>query len=380
MSKLLLQICMISIIASCTASKNYLERADADKALQDAIRKLNKNPNDENARTALPLLYPGITSTHLAKVSALSSSKEISRWDKILNEYDYLENAYDAIINSTPAFKLVNPTSYSTTILEVKQAAAEEYYKSASAFFTRPGKENAKKAYTQFKKVIAFIPDYKDANERISEAYENAIVQVIINPIQDNSFFFNNGWGNTGYNYSNEYFQATLVRELGNSGDRYPARFYTDWEARRDNIQADWVIDLRLRNINLPYPISNNYSKNVSAQVQAGSDTAGKPIYNTVYATVNVTRMSFTARADLEVSIRETATGKNISYRSFRDDYRWEQEKGSYSGDSRALSNRDWQLINNNSYYAPRKEDVLNELYRKLYPQVKDNISYAVRW
>ena len=36
--------------------------------------------------------------------------------------------------------------------------------------------------------------------------------------------------------------------------------------------------------------------------------------------------------------------------------------------------------MNNSNYNEPRKEDVLNELYRKLYPQIKNRISYAVDW
>jgi hypothetical protein len=93
--------------------------------------------------------------------------------------------------------------------------------------------------------------------------------------------------------------------------------------------------------------------------------------------------MSFTARADMEVTIRDLETGKNISYNSFRDDYRWEQESADFSGDSRALSSYDWNIINNNRggyYNTPQKEDILNELYRKIYPQVKNSISYAVDW
>jgi len=45
------------------------------------------------------------------------------------------------------------------------------------------------------------------------------------------------------------------------------------------------------------------------------------------------------------------------------------------------LSAQDWELINNAGFYGqPRKEDILNELFKKLYPQVKNNISYAVDW
>ncbi|MFT3909543.1 MAG: hypothetical protein QM737_08970 [Ferruginibacter sp.] len=370
----------VVFLVSCASNKNYLERSNADKALQDAVKKLNKNSTDEDATQALPILYSGITETHLAKIKSYSNSTELSRWDKIIDEYEYLQDAYDAIISSSPAFKLVTPKSYSTNMLEAKQAAAEEYYVYANTFFDKQGRDNAKKAYTNFKKADKYIPGYKDSKINMDQAYKNAIVNVLINPVQDNSYFFNSGWGNAGYNYSNEYFQQTLVRELGSNSDRYAAKFFTDWEARRDNIKPDWVVELTLRNMDIPYPINYNYSRNVSARVQAGTDTSGNPVYNTVYATMNITRQSFTARADMDVNIKEVSTGKNISYRSFRDDYRWEQETGNYTGDGRALSARDWQIINGNNYGAPRKEDILKELYRKIYPQVKNEIVYAVDW
>ena len=82
----------------------------------------------------------------------------------------------------------------------------------------------------------------------------------------------------------------------------------------------------------------------------------------------------------MEINITDLATRKNIVYNTFREDYRWEQEHATYNGDSRALSANDWAIINNSYYNEPRKEDVLNELYRKLYPQVKNKISYAVDW
>ena len=83
----------------------------------------------------------------------------------------------------------------------------------------------------------------------------------------------------------------------------------------------------------------------------------------------------------MDVNITDLASGKNISYRNFRDDYRWQQESATYNGDSRALSAQDWELVNNTGIFAqPRKDVILNELFRKIYPQVKNNIMYAVDW
>ncbi len=381
--KSLLYVCFVVLIfTGCASSKNYLERTNEDKALMDAIKKLGKDPLDENALQAVPVLYGNIQKNHLAKIKDLKNDKEIERWDNIINEYQHLQNAYDAIINNSAAFKLVNAQSYNSELFDVKQSAAEAYYQNGQMYLDKANRGDAKKAYNSFKKSEKFVSDYKDASAKSELAYESAIVDVIVNPLQDNSFFYNSGLGNIGNNISNQFFQKDLVRDLnGINKNRYPARFYSDWEARRDNIQPDWVVDLIIRNIEIPYPVNNNYSRKASAQVQEGTDTSGKPVYRTVYANVNITSSSFTARASMDVYITDVATGKKINSRNVSDDYRWQEERATYSGDSRALNARDWEMINNGRGYGiPQKDLVLNELFKKIYPQVKNNIIYAVDW
>ncbi len=381
--KQILQTLILSLVlAACGSNKAYLERSDENKALFDAVKRLNKNGTDEQALEAVPILYKNVLQNKLAKIKSYQSGSDLGRWDKILGEYNDLQELYNAVINSSAAFKLLTPQNFNSEILETKQAAAEDYYQQGENFLVKNGRDNAKKAYTYFKKTNKYIAGYKDVQGKINEAYESAIVDVVINPVQDNSFFSNTGWGSSGLNYSNEYFQRTLVRDLSyeNSNSNYAARFYSDWEAQRANVGVDWIVDLRLRNMGLPQPYSNTYRQNRSAQVQVGTDTSGKPQYRTVTATVNVTRMSFTARADMDVLIRDVESGRTISNRNFREEYRWQEERASYSGDSRALSSNDWAMVNNGNFYAPRREQVLEELYRKLYPQVLNNIKYAVNW
>ena len=132
--------------------------------------------------------------------------------------------------------------------------------------------------------------------------------------------------------------------------------------------------------MNIPRPQTYTYSRNASQQVEVGRDTSGRIIYKTVYATINIARQSFTANADMDINIIDIVTRKSIVYNSVREDYRWQEEHATYNGDSRALSANDWAMINNSYYNEPRKEDVLNELYRKIYPQVKNKITYAVDW
>ena len=125
---------------------------------------------------------------------------------------------------------------------------------------------------------------------------------------------------------------------------------------------------------------TNSIIGNISKQIATGTDSTGKQTYQTVYAILNIQRQSFTARGQMDVNITDMNTRKNIGYNSYNDSFEWEEEKANYSGDSRALSSNDWALVNNNNFNMPRKEEILNQLYKRIYPQVKNKISYAVDW
>jgi hypothetical protein len=380
MKNILFVITTLLVLASCKTSKDYLSRSQDDKTLFDIVKQLNKHSDDENAKLALPQVYFALQQKHLKNIERYNTGKDLNRWDKIASAYKALQNMYDAIDNSAASTGLIKAVNYEKEITAVKETAAEDYYQTGLAYFEKNNREDARKAYTHFKKADGWVKGYKDATAKMNDAFDNSIILVQINPVQDNSFFFNTGWGNTGYNFSNEYFQQNLIRDLGGIyASRYPAKFYSEWEARREAIKPDWVVDLVLRDIDIPRPVSYSYSRNRSKQVEAGRDTSGKVIYQTVYATVNIERQSLTARGQMDVNITDVANRKSIAYNSYSDTYNWQQEVATYTGDRRALTSNDLALINNN-YNLPRKEDILNELYRNIYPHVKNKISNEVDW
>ncbi len=379
MKHLLLVIISALLLVACASKKGYLDRNDADKSLQEAVRKLKKNADDANATEALPALYKIVQQKHVNSILAYSNSKELSRWDFIIDEYQYLQNAYDAIINSTAAFALVTPQSYTANILSCKDSAANDYYDSGLKFLQKSGRNNAQTAYYQFQKSQYFIPQFKDAEEQMKIAYENGTINVLINPMEDNSFFNKLGWSSIFNKRNNDYFQEHLLNDLSNS-NRYAAVFFNPNEARSMNVDIDWVINTKLKNIDIPIPITNYTQRNVSNQIQIGTDTAGHPVYRTVSATINTTKYSFSAFADVELSIVDLGSGKNIEQRNYREDYKWQQESASYNGDKRALSSSDWNIINNSQTNIPRKETVLIELYKQIYPRMYNQARKTLQW
>ena len=371
----------VFVLASCTTNKDYLSRTDEDKALFDAVKVLVKHNNDTEATAALPVLYSHAQQRHLKIIEGYQSHDAINRWDQIIAEYNVLQKMYDAIAATEAINQLVKPVNYQSTIYDLKQQAAEAYYNEANTYLAKQGRDDARKAYSYFKKSDKWVPGYKDAKAKMDIAYQNAIVVIVINEIKDNSYYFNTGWSNAYMDYNNQKFMRNLVRELGGSNaTRYPAKFYTDQEARQANIDPNLAVNLILRNLEMPAPLTYTNSYRRSQSVEIGRDTSGHSIYQNVYATIYAERISYTARAEMELNIIDAGTKKNIVYNTYRESYNWEVKRGYYEGDSRALTSEDWSNINSNGNNDPGKDEILNYLYDRIYPQVKSRISQVAEW
>lgn len=360
---------------------NYLERKDSYKALTDAVKRLEKSPEDERALEALPVLYKNIKQDRLNLIYSFEKQNNLNRYDKILDQYNDLQQLYNAIMGNTAAFRLISPVDYSTQIMETKDAAAQAYYDLGNQALIQGGRKNSADAYKNFQKADKYVSNYKNARAKMDTAYSNAIIDVVINQVQDNFYFYNSGFGSFGINYTNEYFQQALVRDLSGEGDRYAARFFTDWEARRNTSQPDVMVDIVVRNMDIPYPQTTQYQRNLSRNVVIGTDTAGRAITRLATATLYVTRQYFNAYGTIDVRIRDRQSNRSSGSRSFSETIRWNEEMATYTGDPQALDATDLTMVNNSRFRNNmRREDVLSELYRRIYPNVRNYLSQQFRW
>ena len=82
----------------------------------------------------------------------------------------------------------------------------------------------------------------------------------------------------------------------------------------------------------------------------------------------------------MELRVTDINTGRNITTYRYTDQFNWQEEYATYTGDSRALSSNEYTLLNNNNYRIPRDEDVVTELSRRIYPQIKNRLASVVSW
>lgn len=366
-------------LTACRSSQKFQAAVAEDKPLFAAINELVKHPDNAKAQNDLRYFYQQTTGRHEAAIAAWRNSTDDKRWDKILNELNALQHIYTSVQAVPGAFSIVQPKNYIAELQATREEAAENFYRTANEVLTREGRESSLEAYTLFTKVNSYVNGYKDVEKLTKEAYAKSVVDVVVNPIEDDNIFYTT-WNNTGLRYRPEDYQESLVRELGGrNANRVPARFYTDRDARRENIDADWVVDVRWRNVNANTSMPYRYTRQVSRSVKVGTDTSGKAIYKTVYATLSISQRTITVQGDLDYRINDIVHKENVDQGMLSDQISWTESYATYSGDSRALSGEDWAMIRNRSFdYGPSKSDVMNSLMRRLYPDLRRRLEQAI--
>ncbi|MBO9562198.1 MAG: hypothetical protein J7621_05460 [Niastella sp.] len=375
-TRLLYGILLLCLLACGSGNRLSNRYTFEDKTVFDLIERLNKNSQDKQAADMLPAAYEAALEKRKEIITANKNSGSLGdRWMEIAKEREVLLQMYQAI-KASPAASQALPAikDPSAAIASAKEKAATEYYNQGLSALNYNNRQYAQQAYDYFSKANNAVPGFKDVNNLLREAQEKGQIRVVVNPVRYDRYGFNY-WG-----FSNDWLQQQMVRDLNARAFQH-VRFFTDWEASGQHIRADRVVDLNFTSIFIGQLSSNNYTIQRSAQIQTGSTKSNppKPVYTTVYATVYVSRRILQSNASLECRIYDWATGRNILYDNFPDNYVWQQERATYKGDQRALTPADRALINNRfDDRPPSRNQIADRLIRNCYNLLLNRIQSGV--
>ncbi|MGB5028940.1 MAG: hypothetical protein WBO38_10595 [Chitinophagaceae bacterium] len=369
---------ILVLVAGCSSSNKIDKRYTADdKTVFDLMDRLKKNANDAEAAKLLPDAYLQAAETRKnINKDTYNNMNEGDRWIEIAKQLEVAEKMYTEISSSPVLSKIIpDPWNPGEKIRDAKLKAAAEYYNQGLAFLNYNNRPYAQKAYDMFVKANNAYPNYKEVRSLLEQAKELATIKVVVRPVN----YYNFGWNYWGFD--RDYLQYKMVQDLNSSSSYQHVRFYTDRDADARRIRADRIVELNFNDLYISPVYRDEYTIPRSKKIQTGQTKSNppQPIYETVYATVYVTRQVLQSRASLECRIYDWATGRNYLSDRFPDNYTWREERARYSGDSRALEPSDWALINNNSgFNAPVRNQVAERLINNCYNQLLSRIRSGV--
>lgn len=372
-------ICSHVLFAACSSTRNST-RAD-ERDLNTLINRLNKRGADDKIIADIKDVYTNALQRSTERIRNYRQEPEPQKWEKIIAEMEALQRMYQTITRSTYALRQVRPINYAAELRQIKDTAAESYYQYGLQRMQCNDRAELREAYRAFQLAGTYVPQYKNSRTLMQEVFDKATVHVLINLIQYENIGWNN-WNMGFFNSGDRQWQNRLINELGGrSRSATPALFYDEYELQRLRQAPDWVVDLIWRNMRFDVPMEQTRSVQRSRQIEIGRDTAGRPIDQTVYATLFITQRLLNADADLNLNITDVVNRRTIVWDRFPADFRYRYEFASFTGDKRALTSDDIILINRSQNQPlPSKEDALHEMLQQVYPQVLNRIRKAVAW
>ena len=356
---------IVIILASCKSASKLYKQGNYDEAVEVAVKKLQKKPNDAEMRSLIQSAYQYAVNDHESRIKNYTESSADLKYEWIYNEYVDLQNLYAAIYRAPEIAELVRPTDYSSYVTSFREKAGDAHIGRGRSWMKNADRESYKNAYHEFQAAMRFKPGDIKIQQLMDDAYDAALIRVVITQIDNPGIQF------SSYNYNTDQRSAdNMISSLANNSGNEFVRFYSVPEARSQNIQPDQVIELKLSDIFIRPMQESRNTKEVTKDVVI-KETVYKPDsvvkeYKKVKARLTTTRRSVYADGNLIMTMRDDA-GNFLWNDNVSGQQAWYSEFTSYTGDERALSEEDKQLINRRADNIPAPQTIMSYVRQEVY-------------
>lgn len=352
---LLFAAIIFSAFSCKTASKLY-EKGNYDEAVELAAKKLQKDPGDVKLLDIIQSSYRYAVNDHESRIRNHAESSNELKWEWMYAEYVSLQRMYEAIYRVPSVYTLVKPLDYSGYLVTYSEKAGDVRYDRGLSFMQRYDKQSYRNAYREFQAALRFKPGNRDALQKLNESYEYAVTNVVILPMQQQGGFVYSSYSVGGNNFDDQ-----LIRSLQyNTGNEF-LKFYSAWDARSQQIRTDQVVDMRLASFNMgryrDYRTSRTVSKEIVVKEIVYKPDSVVREYAKVFADIITTRRTLNSDARLEVHVKDNQD-RWLWSDLVNGHHDWSTEFATYTGDARALSESDKQLIDRRREFAPTESEI----------------------
>jgi hypothetical protein len=360
------------ILSGCSSGKRSLERGDYDRAVYQAVKRLQQNPDSRKANHILPIAYKSATQFHLSEITRFRSMPaSMSNLDGVVQNYENLNSLYNAIMRCPRCIKVLGDIPhYQTELANSRFDAAKYAYEMGVDIMDRnPDVLKAREAYRLFSKVKGYQPDFQQVDSWLNKSLDLGTLRVMIDDIPFTS---------TRLQLSTDFFMNQIQEYARNLNYTF-VQFYSRQEAERSDIAIDQVIDIYFDD----FVVGQTFVKETVNEVSRDSVVTGTitnedgsktDIYGTVKAEMHVFRKTVTSTGLLNMSIVDAVNRNVLQQRKFPGTFVWEWDWGYYNGDERALTEFELDLSNRREIPPPPPQELFIQFTRPIFGQVSSEL------
>lgn len=353
---------------ACKSPQKIYDRGNYDAAIERAVKKLQRDPDDAASRRVAKDAYDDAVAQQEAEIRNLMATAGEERFIQVYRKYNYLQGLYHTISQSPAAQRAVHPTDYTSYLATYRDKAAEVYVERGHRLAEAETKRGYQEAWRAFRAAQDLKPGDPQIRSLVDDTYRAAITVVMVLPMDafGSNYYFSNS------SFQLRTFQDRLIRQLNYSTNDDFIKYYSEWDAMSRDMRPDQLMEMRLGRMRFGQPFDRTESRQVQKEVVVKETVFKKDSvvkeYATVKATIYTTNRTLVSEAGLLLTSRDP-NGRILWNDEFGGQHRWEVKLVTWKGDERALSEQDKQYINNNQpgdQRIPREDEIVDELLRQI--------------
>jgi hypothetical protein len=345
-------IFLILLIAdACSSGKAALKKGDYYDAVLESVHRLRSSPDNKKAKAVLSQGYPLAIEYIDTSIQNGINADDPMKWRNAVKGYEQINYLNDQIKTSLGAMKIITqPATRFKELADAKQKAAEESYQAGINAMMKNTREDAKEAYFDFKAAGTYEPGYRESIEMMNQAEFNATLRIAYEEINQSNI-----------NYGS--FQPVV-----NSLQRQFLSFKPI--TQRDTVPPHQYLKIVFDGYRAdPRPYLTTSTENAQRDIKTGEkkgpDGKTQDIMQTVIAKVTYYHKTMNSAGTASVSITDAKTNAILQNLSVNGNGNWQSDWATYTGDSRALSTNQQNLIKRVETY-PNPQDLFNQAMRNL--------------
>ncbi|MBV1924749.1 MAG: hypothetical protein KUG68_12055 [Flavobacteriaceae bacterium] len=386
MKKIILLLSSILFLVSCSSVKrnqNFISEGDYNRAIDLAVKKLQKNKTSSKFDEHIVLLedaYKKAVQSDQKRARFLEKTNDPFNYREIYFTYSGLEERQDLIrpllplysnsLKRNTKFKMVD---YSSDLISAKDNFVAHLYDEGNRFMGYNTIMDYRKAYTHFCEVIDIKPNYKDSKQLLEEVHFKGTDFVFVS-LQ---------------NHSGQIIPFRLEKDLLNFNTYGLDTFWTEYHSEiQSNIEYSFGIDLNFRSIDISPERIFEETFTRTKRIKDGweykrdrngniiKDENGNPIkidvFKTVRAHITITTQTKSTLVTGEVFYSDFRTRRTLNRFPLSSEFIFEHLYAEYRGDKRALTSDDLDLISNHFEYFPSNEQMVFDAGEDIKIQLKE--------
>jgi hypothetical protein len=387
MKKLILYLAVVSLLASCIGKKQIerqLHSGDYDRAISNALKKLENNKDKKRKREFIVLLenaYVKVVDQDLNTIQHLKKDGNPEMYKRTFDIYQDLEarqNAIKAVLPLTINGRKIqfDFNDYSQEIVSYRSKVSSHLYEEVLTSIHSKRKSENRTAFRTLEYIDAINPNYKDIRELKDVAHFQGTDFIIVSIEND----------------TRQIIPRRLEEDLLNFDTYGLNKFWSEYHSNtQKDIEYDYAIELQLKSINVsPERINerefvrkrqvvDGWKYKLDANGNVLKDSLGNDIKIDKIITVKCRYAEFNQTKSTQVvanvEFSDLKSKRLLESFPIASEFIFENLYAIARGDKRALNDQDRDILRNDRVYFPSDEEMVYETGEDLKLKLQDIIN-----